>query len=88
MSHELRTPPSAIIGFAALMRDEPLDGDRRSVPDEWIQHVYRSGDHLPALIHDVLGLTKSRAHRAAARALRLGGRAGRVCRGPAALADH
>jgi signal transduction histidine kinase/DNA-binding response OmpR family regulator len=63
MSHELRTPLSAIIGFSALMRDEPLDGDRRSVPDEWIEHVRRSGDHLLALINDVLDLTKIEAGR-------------------------
>jgi signal transduction histidine kinase/CheY-like chemotaxis protein len=63
MSHELRTPLSAIIGFSSLMRDEPLDGDRRSIPDEWIEHVRRSGDHLLALINDVLDLTKIEAGR-------------------------
>jgi signal transduction histidine kinase/CheY-like chemotaxis protein len=65
MSHELRTPLSAIIGFTALMRDEPADGDRRSVPDEWIQHVHRSGEHLLSLINDVLDLTKIEAGRIA-----------------------
>jgi signal transduction histidine kinase/DNA-binding response OmpR family regulator len=63
MSHERRTPLSAIIGFSALMRDEPRDGDRRSVPDEWIQHIHRSGEHLLALINDVLDLTKIEAGR-------------------------
>ncbi len=63
MSHELRTPLSAIIGFSALMRDEPLTGDRRAVPDDWIEHVRRSGDHLLALINDVLDLTKIEAGR-------------------------
>jgi signal transduction histidine kinase/CheY-like chemotaxis protein len=63
MSHELRTPLSAIIGFSALMRDEPVDGDRRTVPDEWIQHIHRSGEHLLALINDVLDLTKIEAGR-------------------------
>jgi signal transduction histidine kinase/DNA-binding response OmpR family regulator len=63
MSHELRTPLSAIIGFSALMRDEPLAEGRRSVPDEWIEHVHRSGDHLLALINDVLDLTKIEAGR-------------------------
>jgi CheY-like chemotaxis protein/anti-sigma regulatory factor (Ser/Thr protein kinase) len=63
MSHELRTPLSAIIGFSALMRDEPLYEGRRSVPDEWIEHVHRSGDHLLALINDVLDLTKIEAGR-------------------------
>ena len=63
MSHELRTPLSAIIGFSALMRDEPLSDGRRSVPDEWLEHVHRSGDHLLALINDVLDLTKIEAGR-------------------------
>jgi signal transduction histidine kinase/DNA-binding response OmpR family regulator len=63
MSHELRTPLSAIIGFSALMRDEPLVDGRRGVPDEWIEHVHRSGDHLLALINDVLDLTKIEAGR-------------------------
>ena len=63
MSHELRTPLSAIIGFTALMRDEPADGDRRAVPEEWIQHVHRSGEHLLSLINDVLDLTKIEAGR-------------------------
>jgi signal transduction histidine kinase/CheY-like chemotaxis protein len=63
MSHELRTPLSAIIGFSALMRDEPLESERRSVPDEWVQHIHRSGDHLLALINDVLDLTKIEAGR-------------------------
>jgi signal transduction histidine kinase/CheY-like chemotaxis protein len=63
MSHELRTPLSAIIGFSALMRDEPLEAERRSVPDEWIQHIHRSGEHLLTLINDVLDLTKIEAGR-------------------------
>jgi signal transduction histidine kinase/CheY-like chemotaxis protein len=63
MSHELRTPLSAIIGFSALMRDEPLDGDRRQVPDEWVEHIHRSGEHLLSLINDVLDLTKIEAGR-------------------------
>ncbi len=64
MSHELRTPLSAIIGFSALMRDEAPAGDgRRGVPDEWIEHVHRSGEHLLALINDVLDLTKIEAGR-------------------------
>jgi signal transduction histidine kinase/CheY-like chemotaxis protein len=64
MSHELRTPLSAIIGFSALMREEPMvDDRRRAIPDEWIEHVRRSGDHLLALINDVLDLTKIEAGR-------------------------
>jgi signal transduction histidine kinase/CheY-like chemotaxis protein len=63
MSHELRTPLSAIIGFSALMRDQPLEDGKRPIPDEWITHVRRSGDHLLSLINDVLDLTKIEAGR-------------------------
>lgn len=63
MSHELRTPLSAILGFSDLMRNEPQQGDRRLVPDEWIEHIHRSGGHLLALINDVLDLAKVEAGR-------------------------
>jgi signal transduction histidine kinase/CheY-like chemotaxis protein len=63
MSHELRTPLSAVIGFSALMLEQPLEGTERTVPDEWIGHIHRSGDHLLGLINDVLDLTKIEAGR-------------------------
>ena len=63
MSHELRTPLSAILGFSELMRGEPREGDRRLVPDEWIGHIHHSGQHLLALINDVLDLAKVEAGR-------------------------
>jgi signal transduction histidine kinase/DNA-binding response OmpR family regulator len=63
MSHELRTPLSAIIGFSALMREEPVADGVRTVPDEWIEHIHRGGEHLLALINDVLDLTKIEAGR-------------------------
>ncbi|HEX3220421.1 MAG TPA: response regulator [Candidatus Limnocylindria bacterium] len=63
MSHELRTPLSAIIGFSALMGQEPLEDASRRVPDEWVAHIHNSGEHLLALINDVLDLTKIEAGR-------------------------
>jgi len=63
MSHELRTPLSAIIGFSDLMRGEPRQGDLSMVPLEWVEHIHRSGNHLLALINDVLDLTKVEAGR-------------------------
>jgi signal transduction histidine kinase/CheY-like chemotaxis protein len=63
MSHELRTPLSAILGFSELMRAEPRMGAGRVVPTEWIEHIHRGGQHLLALINDVLDLAKVEAGR-------------------------
>jgi signal transduction histidine kinase/DNA-binding response OmpR family regulator len=63
MSHELRTPLNAIIGFSDLMRAEQPDGDRRTVPAEWVDHIHGSGRHLLGLINDILDLAKVEAGR-------------------------
>ncbi len=55
MSHELRTPLNAILGFTQLMAH-----DRNLTPGqlENLEIVGRSGEHLLALINDVLELSK------------------------------
>ncbi len=63
MSHELRTPLNAIIGFSDLMRAERPDGDKRSVPADWVDHIHSSGRHLLGLINDILDLAKVEAGR-------------------------
>jgi len=63
MSHELRTPLNAILGFSELMANEGADGDIRSVPIDWIEHVRTGGRHLLVLINDVLDLSKVEAGR-------------------------
>ena len=63
MSHEFRTPLSAILGFSELMGTEPRDGDRVSVPVEWVDHIHRGGQHLLALVNDVLDLARVEAGR-------------------------
>lgn len=60
MSHELRTPLNAIIGFAQiLLRDDQLDPNHR----ENLKILNRSGEHLLALINDVLEMSKIEAGR-------------------------
>ena len=55
MSHELRTPLNAILGFSELMtRDPNLTPTQR----ENLEIVGRSGEHLLALINNVLDMTK------------------------------
>ncbi|MBF2098698.1 MAG: PAS domain-containing protein [Gloeomargaritaceae cyanobacterium C42_A2020_066] len=58
MSHELRTPLNAILGFAQLMsQDASLNPQTR----EYLQIIGQSGDHLLALISDVLDMAKIEA---------------------------
>ncbi len=61
MSHELRTPLNAIIGFSEIMQREmfgPL-GDRRY--KEYSGDILSSGQHLLALINDILDMSKIEA---------------------------
>jgi signal transduction histidine kinase/FixJ family two-component response regulator len=58
ISHELRTPLHAILGFAELMVHDKGLTDRQRVNSEIIE---RSGEHLLALINDVLDLAKIEA---------------------------
>ncbi|WP_374571668.1 ATP-binding protein [Phenylobacterium sp.] len=61
MSHELRTPLNAINGFSEIMVGEmfgPL-GDRRY--KEYAQDILSSGQHLLALINDILDMSKIEA---------------------------
>ena len=61
MSHELRTPLNAINGFSEMMAREmfgPL-GDRRY--KEYAGDILSSGQHLLALINDILDMSKIEA---------------------------
>ncbi len=60
MSHELRTPLNAILGFSSLMRREP---DLTAGEQERLDIINRSGEHLLALINDVLEMAKIEAGR-------------------------
>ncbi len=61
MSHEIRTPMNAILGYAQLMlRDPTLGADSKAN----LKIIGRSGEHLLALINDVLDMSRIEAGRA------------------------
>ena len=61
MSHELRTPLNAIIGFSDLMMNELFGklGDARYA--DYMVDIHDSGEHLLAVINDILDLSKVEA---------------------------
>lgn len=60
MSHELRTPLNAVIGFSEALKDG-LVGDMSEIQREYIGDIFTSGQHLLALINDILDLSKVEA---------------------------
>jgi signal transduction histidine kinase len=58
ISHELRTPLNAILGFSQLLiRDPAAQPSQR----QHLEIINRSGEHLLALINDVLSMSKIEA---------------------------
>ncbi|WP_414753895.1 ATP-binding protein [Anabaena sp. CCY 9910] len=60
MSHELRTPLNAIMGLSQLLQQE-IVGSLNEKQQEYISCIYSSGEHLLALINDILDLSKVEA---------------------------
>jgi signal transduction histidine kinase len=58
MSHEIRTPMNAVLGYSQLMlRDPALSASAK----ENLNIINRSGEHLLALINDILDMSKIEA---------------------------
>jgi len=55
MSHEIRTPMNAILGFAQLLRRDPGLSERQR---QQVDTINSSGEHLLALVNDVLEMAK------------------------------
>ncbi|ODG99365.1 hybrid sensor histidine kinase/response regulator [Nostoc sp. KVJ20] len=60
MSHELRTPLNAIMGLSQLLQQE-IVGSLNEKQNEYVNCIYSSGEHLLALINDILDLSKVEA---------------------------
>src|SRR6188508_1835247 len=60
MSHEIRTPMNAILGFSQLML---RDRDLTPRQCQYLGTINRSGEHLLALINDILEMSKIEAGR-------------------------
>jgi PAS domain S-box-containing protein len=61
MSHEFRTPLNAVIGFSDLIRSEAHGPIGNDLYKEYLQDITTSGNHLLALINDILDLSKAEA---------------------------
>lgn len=60
MSHEIRSPLNSIIGYAHILQKDPaIPGNRRQA----VETLKRSGEHLAALIEDILDIARIEARK-------------------------
>ncbi len=57
MSHEIRTPMNAVIGMTTLLSDTRLSSEQ----EQYVELVRSSGEHMLAIVNDVLDYSKIEA---------------------------
>ncbi|MFO1339266.1 MAG: ATP-binding protein [Burkholderiaceae bacterium] len=57
MSHELRTPLNAVLGFAQLL-ETASQPDLPATQKRWATQIRQAGDHLLAMINEILDLSR------------------------------
>ncbi|MCX6307726.1 MAG: PAS domain-containing sensor histidine kinase [Bacteroidia bacterium] len=55
MSHEIRTPMNGILGFAELLKEPSLSGEKQQ---EYIQIIEKAGDRMLNIITDIVDISK------------------------------
>ena len=63
VSHELRTPLNAIIGFSEIIKMQMFGAIGQPLYAEYARDIHGSGQHLLAIINDILDLSKIEAGR-------------------------
>ncbi len=61
VSHELRTPLTAIMGFAELLRDEPLGPLKKDKRRGYAADIHVAASHALGVVNDILDLSKVEA---------------------------